>query len=90
MDAFIAPNETGILVVRKKGRVNIVCQLTRSVTVWTLKSCANEKELTAPLVKQRSVWVASEDNFTMKILVFLRFILSSFLLFFVRVLSKNR
>lgn len=48
-----------------------------AIVVWTPEGCAIENELVAVLAKQRSVWLASRDDFALKILVTLRFRLSS-------------
>lgn len=70
---IFAPDEDGILVGRKKGRMDTVWQLTPSATVaWAPEGCPSEKAPVAPLAKQRSVWVASRDDFALKILVIVR------------------
>ena len=80
---IFAPSENGILVGKKKGRVDIVWRLTLSATVvWAPEGCPSEKELVAPLAKQGFVWVAPRDDFALKILVIIRFRLSSFLKFY--------
>jgi len=47
---------------------NTVCHV-----VWTPEGCAGENELEAPPAEQRSLRVASEDDFALTILVIIRF-----------------